>query len=119
MACAQGVARLVRIESKLTLLVLISAGGGDFVKIRILVGLISVLALSGCDTPMSKAEQAAIFDRTARSAGHRLQRAIVLCLAVGLPGDVVGEHREIVRDDRVILLVGPITGHRRSQRDWR
>lgn len=32
-------------------------------------------------------------------------------LAVGASNDVIGKHGEIIRDDRVVLSVGPITGH--------
>jgi hypothetical protein len=60
-----------------------------------------------------------VFDRTTWPADRRLQQTVMPGLAVGAPGDVVGEHREIVRDDRVVLLVGPVTVHRRPRRDWR
>lgn len=33
-------------------------------------------------------------------------------------GDVVGKYREIVRNDGVVLLVGPVTGHLPSMRGW-
>lgn len=31
----------------------------------------------------------------------------MLCLAVAAPRDVVGQHREIIRDDQVVLFIGP------------
>jgi hypothetical protein len=37
--------------------------------------------------------------------------------AVGGAGDVVSEHREIVRHDRVVLLVWPVTGDGGSRTD--
>ncbi|CAH1660639.1 hypothetical protein CHELA1G11_12511 [Hyphomicrobiales bacterium] len=55
-----------------------------------------------------------VFDRAAGPIDHRLQRAVMLCLAVRLSGDVVREYREIIRHDRVVLLVGPVTSHRGS-----
>lgn len=39
-------------------------------------------------------------------------------LAVGPPGDVVCEHREIVRHDRVVLIIEPVTSYGGSRRDW-
>jgi hypothetical protein len=59
-----------------------------------------------------------VFDRIAWAVDHCMQQAIVRGLALGPPADVVREHREIVRDDRAVLFVGPVTGHgcsRRSQ----
>ena len=44
-------------------------------------------------------------DRAVRAPDPRLQRPVVRGLAVGPAGDVVGEHREMVRDDRVVLPV--------------
>jgi hypothetical protein len=48
-----------------------------------------------------------VFDRRTRSANLRLKIAIVLGLVVGTPGDIVGQHREVIRDDQIVLLIGP------------
>ncbi|MBZ9743576.1 MULTISPECIES: hypothetical protein [unclassified Mesorhizobium] len=56
-----------------------------------------------------------VFDRAARPIDHRLQQVVMLGLAVRLPGDVVREHREIIRHDCIVLLIGPVTSHDRHQ----
>lgn len=38
---------------------------------------------------------------------QRQQRATVFGLAVAAPGDVVGQHREVIRDDQVVLFICP------------
>src|SRR5687768_2249483 len=54
-----------------------------------------------------------VFDGTARTSDSTLQQTVVFGLAVGSAGKIVCEHGKIVRDDRVVLLVGPIVaGHR-------
>lgn len=51
----------------------------DAMKARVLVGFISALALSGCDTPMSKAEQAVdMADAADANARNALSRIDVL-----------------------------------------
>jgi|GEM_PF-6945699 len=50
-----------------------------------------------------------IFDRAAGPIDHRLQQAVMFGLALGPPGDVIAKHREIIRHDRVVLLIGPVT----------
>jgi hypothetical protein len=46
-------------------------------------------------------------DRSARVFNPLLQQTVMLGLAVGTARLIVGEHREIIRDDRVIMLVAP------------
>lgn len=50
-----------------------------------------------------------------RPPNYRLQEPVVLGLAVWLAGDVVGEHCEVIRNDRVVLLLGPDTSHLRHR----
>lgn len=53
-----------------------------------------------------------VFDRTPRSSDKRLQPPVVLRFRIGAPGLVIGEHGEIVGNDRVVLIIGPIAAHK-------
>src|SRR5690606_9149502 len=47
-------------------------------------------------------------DRSLRTAvQQRQERTAMLRLAVRASEDVVGQHREVIRDDQIVLLIGP------------
>lgn len=52
-----------------------------------------------------------IFDRPSGPPGLRRDHAVVLSLRIQPTGLIVCQHLEIVRNDRVVLVVGPFITH--------
>src|SRR5690606_5222183 len=46
-------------------------------------------------------------DRRARAINPLLELAVMLGLAVGAAGNVVSQHREVIRDNQVVLFIRP------------